>query len=229
MIYVTNDLFLLFLSFTEPFPLESSLHVQLHNHINAEISMGSINNLTDCVEYLSWTFFFRRLIMNPSYYQLQEFTNEAVSDFLSNLIKNTLLDLQDAGCVIQNEDSESVQCTPLGKIASTYYIDYRTASFFNDEIMDLTEETSTVQNICFVLAHAMEFSELPVRHCEDGLNAELAAKLPWALGPDESMESSNIKTFLLLQAHFNRTPLPISGLIEFAIWCLICDFSNCGF
>jgi activating signal cointegrator complex subunit 3 len=198
----------------EPFPLESSLHLQLHNHLNAEIAMGSICNLTDCVEYLSWTFFFRRLIMNPSYYQLQEFTNEAVSKFLSEMIKSTLADLQDAGCIVHGEEGDTLEVTALGKIASTYYINYKTASFFQDQIRDLSSELTTVQNVCFVLAHASEFSELPVRHCEDELNADLAARLPWALGPEESMESSNIKTFLLLQAHFTRSPLPISDYVN---------------
>jgi hypothetical protein len=40
----------------------------LHNHINAEISGGTITNKLDAVEYLTWTFFFRRLLVNPSYY-----------------------------------------------------------------------------------------------------------------------------------------------------------------
>ena len=173
--------------------------------------MGSVNNLTDCVEYLSWTFFFRRLIMNPSYYQLQEFTNEAVSEFLSNLINGALGDLKDAGCISFDEESDSLFSTPLGKIASTYYIDYQTAAFFQDQVTNLTSEEATVQNLCFVLSHATEYSELPVRHCEDEMNAELATKLPWPLAEDENFESAHVKTFLLLQAHFNRTPLPVTG------------------
>lgn len=52
----------------EPFPLESNLKEVLHNHINAEISGGTIANKLDAVEYLTWTFFFRRLLVNPSYY-----------------------------------------------------------------------------------------------------------------------------------------------------------------
>src|SRR4051812_45174341 len=54
----------------EPFPVESSLHKQLTEHLNAEIANSSISNVQDCIEYISWTYFFRRLMMNPSYYQL---------------------------------------------------------------------------------------------------------------------------------------------------------------
>lgn len=56
----------------EPFPVESSLHKQLHNHLNAEIATGSLHNVRDCIEYLSWTYYFRRLMMNPAYYGLVE-------------------------------------------------------------------------------------------------------------------------------------------------------------
>lgn len=50
--------------------MESSLHLQLHNHLNAEIASGSLHTVRDCIEYLSWTYYFRRLMMNPAYYGL---------------------------------------------------------------------------------------------------------------------------------------------------------------
>jgi len=55
--------------------------------------------------------------------------------------------------------------------------------------------------------NANEFSELPVRHNEDHVNSELAAKLPLSVDP-HTYDSSNTKTHLLLQAHFSRVPLP---------------------
>lgn len=46
----------------EPFPVESSLKEQLHDHINAEIVSGTICHKEDAVHYLSWTYLFRRLV-----------------------------------------------------------------------------------------------------------------------------------------------------------------------
>ena len=66
------------------------------------------------------------------------------------------------------------------------------------------------QLIFLMLSHvqnAHEFSELPVRHNEDHVNSELAAKLPLSVDP-HTYDSSNTKTHLLLQAHFSRVPLP---------------------
>nr|XP_016509486.1 PREDICTED: DExH-box ATP-dependent RNA helicase DExH14-like [Nicotiana tabacum] len=46
----------------EPFPVESSLREQLHDHINAEIVTGTICHKEDAVHYLTWTYLFRRLV-----------------------------------------------------------------------------------------------------------------------------------------------------------------------
>jgi hypothetical protein len=49
----------------EPFPVESSLPDVLHDHVNAEVVSGTIASLQDAVDYLTWTFFYRRLVRTP--------------------------------------------------------------------------------------------------------------------------------------------------------------------
>ncbi len=68
-----------------PFPVESSLHEQLHNHLNAEIAAGAVTTLIEAVDWLSWTFFFRRLLINPSFYGLVDATPEGAQKFLSGM------------------------------------------------------------------------------------------------------------------------------------------------
>ncbi|MED6279107.1 activating signal cointegrator 1 complex subunit [Characodon lateralis] len=50
----------------EPFPVESSLLSVLSDHLNAEIAAGTISSKQDAMDYITWTYFFRRLVMNPS-------------------------------------------------------------------------------------------------------------------------------------------------------------------
>ena len=45
----------------EPFSVESHLDHFLHDHINVEVVMGTIESKQDVVAYLTWTFFYRRL------------------------------------------------------------------------------------------------------------------------------------------------------------------------
>ena len=64
----------------EPFPVESSLHEALHNHISAEVAGVTIRSKHDALRYLTWTYFFRRLVMNPAYYHLDMDAGDADED-----------------------------------------------------------------------------------------------------------------------------------------------------
>ena len=55
----------------EPFPVESSLMGVLPDHLNAEIVAGTIGTKQEALDYMTWTYFFRRLVQNPSYYGLE--------------------------------------------------------------------------------------------------------------------------------------------------------------
>jgi len=44
-----------------------SLLQVLADHLNAEIIAGTITTKQDAMDYVTWTYFFRRLTMNPRY------------------------------------------------------------------------------------------------------------------------------------------------------------------
>jgi activating signal cointegrator complex subunit 3 len=71
----------------------------LADHINAEIVAGTITSKQDAMDYVTWTYFFRRLVMNPSYYQLQETSSSAINKFLSDVVTNALTELQNSYCI----------------------------------------------------------------------------------------------------------------------------------
>ncbi|KNC51125.1 activating signal cointegrator 1 complex subunit 3 [Thecamonas trahens ATCC 50062] len=195
----------------EPFPVESSLLTQLHDHLNAEVVGGTISSPQDAMDYLTWTFLFRRLAANPSYYGLEDTSEEGMAAFLSDVVARHLDELEEAQCVALSEldNGESlVEATPLGRIASYYYLHYTTMGHLAEAITD----SVSMDEAASILADATEFAELPVRHNEDALNAELAKDLPW---PTEGYEwdDPHAKAFILLQAHMGGFPLPISDYI----------------
>ena len=77
----------------------SSLLAVLPDHLNAEIVAGTITSKQDAMDYVTWTYFFRRLIMNPSFYQLEETSSDAVNTFLSRVVAKSLAELESSYCI----------------------------------------------------------------------------------------------------------------------------------
>ena len=63
----------------EPFPVESSLAKSLTDHLNAEIASGTLTTKKHCIDYLTWTYFFRRLTKNPTFYNLETNSADAIN------------------------------------------------------------------------------------------------------------------------------------------------------
>ncbi|KAM9797925.1 activating signal cointegrator 1 complex subunit 3 [Neosynchiropus ocellatus] len=188
----------------EPFPVESSLLSVLSDHLNAEIAADTIASKQDAMDYITWTYFFRRLVMNPSYYSLEDISHESINKYLSNLVEGSLRDLECSYCIDIKED-QSIEPQTNGRIASYYYLKHQTIRMFKER---LTAELS-VNDLLSILTDSEEYAELPVRHNEDQLNSQLSQQLPLPVNPN-SYDSAHTKTHLLLQAHFSHAPLPCS-------------------
>jgi activating signal cointegrator complex subunit 3 len=210
----------------EPFPVESSLKGVLPDHLNAEIAAGTIKTKAQAIDYLTWTFFFRRLVVNPSYYQLEGMQANDIFEYLDSVVRKTFNQLSQAKCIEVSEEGTCVNVQPsaLGYIGSYYYLSHASIHLFHQvfsgegPMFDRAALEGDIASLCRLATQAMEFSELPVRHNEDLLNFELSRLLPWGARDEISnvmdMEKSNTKAYLLLQAYFAHTPLPISDYIN---------------
>lgn len=202
------------------FPVESTLHKVLHDHLGAEISAGTVTTKQDALDYLTWTFFFRRLHKNPSYYGLEISAEEhntmaaqqMASDFMIELVDKSLEELAESSCILLDSATGDVDPTPYGKIMSYYYLSHKTIRY----VMSHAKPNPTFADALSWMCSATEFDELPVRHNEDLVNAELAQNLPLpitTMGSSLPMWDPHIKAFLLLQAFMSRIDLPITDYV----------------
>ncbi|KAI0890458.1 Sec63-domain-containing protein [Annulohypoxylon maeteangense] len=199
------------------FPVESSLHTVLDNHLCAEVSAETITTKQDALDYLTWTFFFRRLHKNPSYYGLEVSAEEhntmaaqqLANDFMIDMVNKSLDELDTSKCV-EIYPNGDVDPTPLGKIMSYYYLSHKTIR----HLVKHAKPQATFLDVLSWMSRAIEYDELPVRHNEDLINAELSKNLPFdgnAFGLP--MWDPHVKAFLLLQAHMARIDLPITDYV----------------
>uniref|UniRef100_A0A8C8AXY4 U5 small nuclear ribonucleoprotein 200 kDa helicase n=1 Tax=Otus sunia TaxID=257818 RepID=A0A8C8AXY4_9STRI len=185
----------------EPLPVESHLDHCMHDHFNAEIVTKTIENKQDAVDYLTWTFLYRRMTQNPNYYNLQGVSHRHLSDHLSELVEQTLSDLEQSKC-ISIEDEMDVAPLNLGMIAAYYYINYTTIELFS---MSLNAKTK-VRGLIEIISNAAEYENIPIRHHEDNLLRQLSQKVPHKL-TNPKFNDPHVKTNLLLQAHLSRMQL----------------------
>jgi len=186
----------------EPLPIESHLHQYLHDHMNSEITAKTISSMQDAIDYITWTFLYRRLTKNPNYYNLQGTSNVHLSEHMSEMIESVLGDLSESKCCQADDDGE-VSPLNLGLIAAYYYIQYTTVELMASSITPKTK----IRGIIEILSAASEFSSFPIRHGEEKSLQILTRTLSLKLPDSAQYNDANTKALILLQSHFSRKTL----------------------
>ena len=186
----------------EALPIESFLQLWLHDAFVTEVSTKTIENKQDAVDWLTWTYFYRRLVQNPSFYGLQDTSHQALSDFLSDLVETTLAELADAK-ILAIEDEMDIIPMNSAMIAAYYNISWTSLHTFS---LSLTSRTK-LKGLLEIITSAAEYEELPIRKNEDVVLRRVYDRVPVKLS-DTNYESPHFKAFVLLQAHFSRLTLP---------------------
>ena len=161
--------------------IESRLAEDLDAHLNAEIAMGTIGDLEDVMGWLETTFYYQRAHSEPAAYDL---------DGLRDRVRSTLSTLVDRGFVA-TDDELAVEPTPLGSLASTYYLRLPTAARFG-RLAD--RERLTVDDVLTAVAGAEEFDSVSARQAEADAVDEVLR------GTDTSLEDGHRKVLAILRA-----------------------------
>lgn len=98
-------------------------------NLNAEIASGTIGSVVEAVDYLSWTFFARRMKTNPSYYGADSGSDEDVDMALLAVVRESLSKLSKSGCIEYDERDTTTGIifpSPLGNASCNYYLLHET-------------------------------------------------------------------------------------------------------
>lgn len=205
---VKRDFYKKFLN--EAIPVESVLaeqsqnHAYLHDAFVTEISTKMIESGDDALSWLTFTYFYRRLLANPSFYGLTNVSEEGLGKYLSDLVEETLTELSQSKIVEFDEDDGSVAPQNAAMIAAYYNISYITMQTL---LLSLKARTK-LKGILEIITSAAEFESIQIRRHEGGILRRIYDRVPVKMA-EASFDSPHFKAFVLLQAHFSRMQLPI--------------------
>ncbi|KGO73307.1 Helicase, C-terminal [Penicillium italicum] len=145
--------------------LESCLHLNLIDHLNAEIGLGNVSDVETAVKWLAGTFLFVRLRRNPTHYKLKEGANqEDEEELLRNICEKDIGLLREAGLV----KAESLCSTQFGDAMARYYIQFETM-----KVLLSLKPQATLSEILNVIAQGEEFREIRLKAGEKSLYREI--------------------------------------------------------
>lgn len=104
--------------------LESCLHLNLIDHLNAEIGLGTVSDISSATKWLAGTFFFVRLRRNPGHYKLKEDADRRDEDeMLRQICEKDIGLLQECNLIATEGKLKS---TEFGDAMARYYVKYET-------------------------------------------------------------------------------------------------------
>lgn len=188
----------------EAMPVESHLQAYLHDAFVTEVSTRTVSSTQDAVDWMTYTYFYRRLLANPSFYGLSDVSHEGLSTFLSELVENTLKELSEAKIIDLDEEDDSVSPLNAAMISAYYNISFITMQTF---LLSLSARTK-LKGILEIVTSATEFESVQMRRHEDHILRRVYDRCPVKMS-EPAFDSPHFKAFVLLQAHFSRMQLPI--------------------
>lgn len=228
-----------FLSFS--IPVESNLQFNLTDLFLIEIANKIIKSKQDCMDWLTYTFFYRRLQLNPSYYGVKDVSSLGLSEYLSELIEDSLTALENANLILiqENEEdklvdgddkkddnsdddsdveSENITALDEANIAVHHNTSVNTIESYMSNVVG--NKHLKLKNLLEALCLANEFEAIvPIRKTDFSVLTKLYNRIPMKSAMLSQNKSNfevsvSLKVFILLQAHILRLKLPVELTID---------------
>ncbi|AJS03998.1 Hfm1p [Saccharomyces cerevisiae YJM1463] len=190
--------------------LESSLHLNLIEHLAAETSLETVYSIETAVNWLRNTFFYVRFGKNPAAYQeVNRYVSfHSVEDSQINQFCQYLLDTLVKVKIIDISNGE-YKSTAYGNAMTRHYISFESMKQFIN-----AKKFLSLQGILNLLATSEEFSVMRVRHNEKKLFKEInlspLLKYPFLTEKKQSqiIDKVSQKVSLLIQYELGGLEFP---------------------
>ncbi|TVY48471.1 ATP-dependent DNA helicase [Lachnellula occidentalis] len=188
--------------------LESTLHLNLIEHLNSEIGLGTVNSLYKAKTWLSGTFLAVRMKQNPSYYNIDGIPPGGDTDKrLEQVCERDIILLQDNELITSGD---RINCTEYGEAMSRYMVQFETMKL----LLSIPKHAKT-EEILHILCQATEFGDMRMKAKERACLREYN-KSPFLKFPvRDTVNTAAHKVSLLIQAQLGGIEHP--GEKDFAV------------
>ncbi|KAH9859567.1 hypothetical protein IAQ61_011348 [Plenodomus lingam] len=184
--------------------LESKLHLNLIDHMNAEIGLGTISDLVSARKWLKRTFLYVRLQQNPVHYKLEGArSGQSVEEQVDDICARDITLLQDTNLV---SGQEHIHCTEFGHAMARYYVHFQTMQV----MMGLQPKSSPSETLS-AIAQASEYSMLRFRQGEKQFYKLLnkSPQIRWAIPVNLDIPAHKVS--LIIQAVLGSADISWDG------------------
>ncbi|KAI4924301.1 uncharacterized protein J4E92_007382 [Alternaria infectoria] len=184
--------------------IESKLHLNLVDHMNAEIGLGTISDLESARKWLRGTFLYVRLQQNPSYYKLDGArSGQSIEEQVDDICFRDITLLRETNLV---SGQGYFRCTEFGHAMARYYVHFETMKVF----MELGLK-STPSEILSAIAQAVEYSTIRFRQGEKAFYKLLnkSASIRWAIPVNLDLPSQKVS--LIVQSVLGSADISWEG------------------
>ncbi|KAI8582531.1 hypothetical protein K450DRAFT_269277 [Umbelopsis ramanniana AG] len=189
--------------------LESTLHQNMIEHLNAEICLGTICDTPSGILWLRSTFLYVRVQRNSFYYKLGEDAANVVNveRILENICLKHLSALASSNIIQMKPNEDQISSTKYGEAMARYYIKYDTM-----KIILSSQPQLQLASMFELLTSAREFDDIRFATGEKSVLNSLN-KHPNIRYPIKGKVSTiSDKIYLLMQAILGGIPLNDSKL-----------------
>ncbi len=130
--------------------------------LNAEVILGTVSNIKEAVNWLSYTYLFIRMLKKPSVYGISLGDMERDPNLMerrTDLIHTAANILDKHGLIKYDKRSGTFHASHLGRVSSHYYIKYQSMSIYNE----LLKPTMGIIDLFRLFSLSCEFKYIPLR------------------------------------------------------------------
>ncbi|NXF03222.1 HFM1 helicase, partial [Smithornis capensis] len=185
--------------------IESSLHRHLVEHLNAEIVLHTVTDVTVALEWIRSTFLYIRALKNPTHYGFSSGLDKiGIEAKLQELCLKNLNDLSSFD-LIRMDEANNFKPTETGRLMAWYYIAFDTVKQFFT-----LKGTETLNELITMISSCTEFLDVKLRTNEKKILNTLNKdkdKITIRFPMEGKIKTREMKINCLIQAQLGCIPV----------------------